>query len=119
MTKSEYDHDYPHQVKQHLAEGKNLNSFASKVGVCYSTVLNWKKRHPEFGKATEVGETKEKAWYEDKLRDKVKEGSEKSLHFALSRRFGWREQREIKGVEDWAEILGGDDDEVEVEEKSE
>lgn len=63
------------EVKEHLAQGYTLASWAGTIGVCRSTAYNWSEAHPEFLDAIKVGRAKGQLVWEKRLSKQADEGS--------------------------------------------
>lgn len=50
-----YKDEYCELVKNHLSQGKSIESFGGKIGVVRATIYEWKKHIPEFAEAIEIG----------------------------------------------------------------
>lgn len=53
---TKYDPSYCEEVVAFMGKGYSLTAFAGSIGVCYDTVAEWKKVHPEFSAAVKTGQ---------------------------------------------------------------
>lgn len=70
-----YSNAYPNEVKEHLAQGYTLASWAGDVGVCRDTVYEWASKHQEFSYAVKVGRAKGQLVWEKRLADQALTGA--------------------------------------------
>jgi hypothetical protein len=81
-----------------MAQGYSLTAFAGDIGVCRDTVLEWRKKYPEFADAVGIGQARSALWWEDCLRGAASGTLEKynaaSIIFGLKNRIpdDWREK---------------------------
>lgn len=55
---TKYKPEYCEAVIKHMAEGNSFWSFAANVDVCFDTLSEWTKVHPEFSEAKRRGMAK-------------------------------------------------------------
>lgn len=71
---TKYKPAYCNEVKEHLAQGLTLASWAGTVGVCRATAYNWADAHDEFLDAIKIGKAKGQLIWEKKLLKQADDG---------------------------------------------
>lgn len=61
---TKYRDVYCQMIIEHLSQGLSVESFAGVVGVCFDTIYEWAKVHPEFSDAIKQGKAKKRLWWE-------------------------------------------------------
>lgn len=82
---SVYKDTYPGLVKEHLAEGFTLASWAGEIGVSRETVYNWSEKHEKFLDAIKIGRSKGMLVWEKRLTTQALkgEGNTAAIIFAM------------------------------------
>ena len=112
---TKYKPAYPDDVKEHLAQGYTLASWAGTVGVCRETCYNWANKHKEFINAIKIGRAKGQLVWEKRLETQAltNAGNTASIIFAMKNLY----------KDDWAdkiinEVSGPDGKPIQTEEVS-
>jgi hypothetical protein len=96
---SKYDPDYCKELKEHMAKGGSVESFAGSIGVSKKTIYNWAEKFPEFGEAKAIGEMLSYKWWFDAGQAGLYMGGKENPFnttvwiFAMKNRFGWRDKQ--------------------------
>ena len=77
-----YKPEYCNSVVEIMGQGFSLTAFAGHIGVCYDTVADWTRRHPEFLQAVKRARANRLRFWEDKLA-KCAPGAAVACIFAL------------------------------------
>lgn len=64
MTETKYKPEFCAMVVEFMGRGLPLNAFPGEIGVCRSTIYNWRDEHPAFAQAIELGRARQctKLW---------------------------------------------------------
>jgi transposase-like protein len=65
---TKYDPAMVERVVPFLAQGYSVAALAAEFGVCYDTIKEWDKQHPEFSAAIKIGRQAAAKWWEDVAR---------------------------------------------------
>lgn len=71
---TKYKPEYCQAIKEHMAHGASMTSFAASIDVSRSVLNEWMEEHPEFLQAVKVAKAKCAAWWEDQGRLITTEG---------------------------------------------
>ncbi len=106
----EYDEKYCQMLIDHMAKGYSFESFGPTIGVCRSTLYNWKDKHKAFLDAKNFGTDVSLNWWEkqgiegtwenkDSWTDKGTPYAARTLNnavwiFNMKNRHGWKDKPE-------------------------
>lgn len=98
-----YKSEYCQALLDHMEQGLSFLSFAGTIGVCFDTLYEWERVHPEFSEAKKRGVAMSLAW-DEKLLNKGTEGKQRGYNIAahkwkMANRYKWTERHEMK-IED-------------------
>lgn len=62
-----YKPEFCEKLVKHMSKGYSFESFAADCGVCFDTVHEWVKVHPEFSEAKKLGIALSIKWWESLL----------------------------------------------------
>lgn len=82
---TDYKQAYCNEVKDHLAEGFTLASWAGTIGICRATAYNWSHNNPDFLDAIKIGRAKGQLVWEKRLANQAltNAGNTASIIFAM------------------------------------
>ena len=71
---TKYDPAFVDRVVPYLAQGFSCSALAGHLGVCYDTIKEWEKEHPDFSAAIKIGRQASAEWWENVLRSNALNG---------------------------------------------
>ena len=89
---TKYDPEMMHAVISLMREGASVQEVAAMLGICRSSLYNWKRQYPEFLDTIKRGETYSQAWWERQGRLNLWNPQFNYRHWfrQMCNRFGWR-----------------------------
>jgi hypothetical protein len=96
---SKYDPKFCELLMEHMKRGLSFLSFAGTIGICFDTLYEWEKQHPEFSEAKKRGVAMSLAWDEELL-NKGSEGKQRGYNAAahkwkMTNRYKWSDRTEV------------------------
>lgn len=97
---SKYDPKYCEMLMEHMKDGLSFLSFAGVVGICFDTLYEWEKQHPEFSEAKKRGVAMSLVW-DEKLLNKGTLGQQRGYNAAahkwkMTNRYKWSDRSEVE-----------------------
>lgn len=94
---TKYHDGIPELFIEAMCRGDSITQFAAQQDVCYDTVHEWSKVHPEFSRAYTRGRAKGEAfwthWLTSNMDNPKANGALVKLYFA--NRFGWSDKKDV------------------------
>lgn len=96
---TKYDPKYCDMLVEHMSEGLSFESFAGVVGVCFDTVHEWAKVHPEFSDAKRRGRAAGLN-YDERLLNRGAQGKVRGYNinahkWKMANMHKWRDRQEV------------------------
>lgn len=92
--KYKYKKKYCAMLIKHCAQGNSIESFSAIIFTPISIIESWKKEHPEFNEAAQIGHSLALAWWESLgvLNAGTKAINAQMYISTMKNRFGWVEK---------------------------
>lgn len=92
---SDYKPEFAELARNYCLLGATEGELGPLLGVTDRTVRNWKKKHPEFAEAIEMGTMKPNARVVGKLFDECMSGNITAIIWWTKNKMGWRDRTDV------------------------
>ena len=95
---TKYKEEYCQELVNHMSNGFSFESFAGIIEVCFDTLYEWKKVHPEFSEAHKKGLAVNLQYWEQAGIYGMKLGKDFNTPvwiFNMKNRHKWRDKHEV------------------------
>lgn len=88
------------EVMIHLAQGKSMLESAFDMGFCINTINKWRREHPDFEKAVNIGKSLAEGWWQKQGRENISNPyfNQNLWLMNMSNRYAW--SRNFNGKEE-------------------
>lgn len=100
MPRTVYNVSYCDELIKEMGLGKLDVEIYSTWGICKDTFIEWRKEHPEFKEAYQIGFAKCEAWWVSYGRQQLLDQNEKGFKYFISimnNKFQWGKEEGGKG----------------------